>query len=94
MGKRERWEELGFASYRDWRLFDAAEESGTRRSVQMCHHCRLHLVNLSQPSPQTAECQHPQRTTQGVVLALRCVVGGMASPVQVRNAYFSSVIDI
>ena len=35
MAKRERWVEQGFASFRDWRLFDAAERRERKRAAAM-----------------------------------------------------------
>ena len=45
MSKQEDWEQLGFASYRDWRLFDASERRKRKRAVA------LPPTSTSQPVP-------------------------------------------
>ena len=45
MSKQEHWEQLGFASYRDWRLFDASERRKRKRAVA------LPPTSTSQPVP-------------------------------------------
>ena len=58
MGKREKWEELGFASFRDWRLFEAAERHKKKRAEAQAaapSHALPAAPPLTQPLPAPSQ---------------------------------------
>jgi len=68
MGKHERWEELGFASYHDWRLFEAAER----------HKKKKKLADTTAIAAGTAPASCSAASSAGTIL--RAATQGAAAP--------------